>query len=98
MLSLKIIAQRGTFYVETFKLCKYGLKNWHPNCFLISSFFIEKKKKTEKREKKERKKNITNIHWSKQLKDQPVLLLSFFVHNYSINEHKKMKLRGKYLL
>ena len=33
------------------------------------------------------------IHWSKQLKSQPILLLSFFVHNSSINEHKNMKLR-----
>ena len=34
-----------------------------------------------------------NIHWSKQLKGQPVLLLSSFVHNSSINELKNMKLR-----
>ena len=33
------------------------------------------------------------IHWSKQLNDQPVLLLSSFVHNLSINEHKNMKLK-----
>ena len=33
------------------------------------------------------------MHWSKQLKDQPVLLLSSFVHNSPINEHKNMKLR-----
>ena len=33
------------------------------------------------------------IHGSKQLKDQPVLLLSSFVHNSSINEHENMKLR-----
>ena len=33
------------------------------------------------------------IHWSKQLKDQPVLLLSSFVHNSSIIEHKNMKLK-----
>ena len=33
------------------------------------------------------------IHWSKQLKDQPVLLLFSFVHNCSINELKNMKLR-----
>ena len=33
------------------------------------------------------------LHWSKQLKDQPVLLLSFFVHNSFINEYKNMKLR-----
>ena len=32
------------------------------------------------------------VHWSKQLKDQPVLLLSSFVNNSSINEHKNMKL------
>ena len=39
--------------------------------------------------------NLVNfdIHWSKQLKDQPVLLLSSFMHNCSINEHKNMKLR-----
>ena len=36
---------------------------------------------------------IPEIHRSKQLKDQPVLLLSFFVRNSSINEHKDMKLR-----
>ena len=34
-----------------------------------------------------------NIHWSNQLKDQHVLLLSSFVHNSSFNEHKNMKLR-----
>ena len=34
-----------------------------------------------------------HIYWPKQLKDQPVLLLSSFVHNTSINEHKNMKLR-----
>ena len=34
-----------------------------------------------------------NMHWSKQLKDQLVLLLSSFAHNSSINEHKNMKLR-----
>ena len=33
------------------------------------------------------------LHWSKQLKDQPVLLLSTFVRNSSINERKNMKLR-----
>ena len=38
------------------------------------------------------------IPWSKQLKDQPVLLLSSFVHNSSINEHKKMKLREKLVM
>ena len=36
---------------------------------------------------------ISYIHWSKQLKGQPVLLLSSFVHNSSINEHKNMKIR-----
>ena len=35
----------------------------------------------------------TEIHWSKQLNNQPVLLLSSSVHNCSINEHKNMKLR-----
>ena len=33
------------------------------------------------------------IHWSKQLKDQPVLLLSSFKDNSSVNEHKNMKLK-----
>ena len=33
------------------------------------------------------------LHWSKQLKDQPVLLFSSFVHNSPINEHKNTKLR-----
>ena len=33
------------------------------------------------------------LHWSKQLKDQPVLLLSSFVHYSSITEHKNMKLK-----
>ena len=33
------------------------------------------------------------VHWSKQLKGQPVLLLSSFVHNSSITEHKDKKLR-----
>ena len=33
------------------------------------------------------------LHWSKELKDQPVLLLSSFVHYSSINEHKNMKLK-----
>ena len=37
--------------------------------------------------------SVTDIQWSKQLKDQPVLLLSSFVHNSSINEHKNMKLK-----
>ena len=36
---------------------------------------------------------IRYIHWSKQLKGQPVLVLSSFVHNSSINEHRNMKLR-----
>ena len=33
------------------------------------------------------------LHWSKQLKDQPVLLLSSFVYISSINERKNMNLR-----
>ena len=37
--------------------------------------------------------NAELIHWLKQLKGQPVLLLSSFVHNSSINEHKNMKLK-----
>ena len=37
--------------------------------------------------------NTLDLTWSKQLKGQPVLLLSSFVHNSSINEHKNMKLR-----
>ena len=36
----------------------------------------------------------TELRWSKQLKDHPVLLLSSFCeNNSSINEHKNMKLR-----
>ena len=35
----------------------------------------------------------SQIYWSKQLKDQPVLLFSSFVQNSSINEHNNMKLR-----
>ena len=33
------------------------------------------------------------IHWCSKLKEQPVLLLTSFVHNSSVNEHKSMKLR-----
>ena len=33
------------------------------------------------------------IYWSEQLKDQPNLLLSSFVHNSSIKEPKNMKFR-----
>ena len=41
-----------------------------------------------------------HMHWSKQLKDQPVLLLSSFVHNSSIgnirtcNEEKTLAMKG----
>ena len=35
------------------------------------------------------------MHWLKQLKNQPVLLISSSVHNSSINEYKNMKLREK---
>ena len=33
------------------------------------------------------------IHWCSKLKEQPVLSLTSFVHNSSVNEHKNMKLR-----
>ena len=37
--------------------------------------------------------NILQLHSYPKLKLQPVLSLSSFVHNSSINEHKNMKLR-----
>ena len=33
------------------------------------------------------------LHWCSKLKGQPSLLFSSFVHSYSINEHKNIKLR-----
>ena len=36
---------------------------------------------------------IQIVHWCSELKVQPALLLSFFVHNSSINELMSMKLR-----
>ena len=41
---------------------------------------------------------ITDRYRSKQLKDQPDLLLSSFTHNTSINKHNNMKLREKILV
>ena len=39
--------------------------------------------------------NRRKLHWSKQFKGQPVLLLSSFMHASLINEHKNTKLREK---
>ena len=33
------------------------------------------------------------LHWCSKLREQPVLLMSCFVYNSLINEHKNMKLR-----
>ena len=62
----------------------------HLNSFYLSIFLICIMHTT--------KRNIqsilfTYLYWSKQLKDQPILLLSSFIQNSSINEHKNMKLR-----